>query len=52
MVKGSSLRMGMGGKCVLREARKGKNKLPEKLKVQNKGWLGKEASFHTQEFSV
>lgn len=53
IVKGSSSGMGMGGKCVLRGARKGKkNKLPEKLKVKNKDWLGKKGSFCTQEFSV
>lgn len=33
--------MGMSGKYVLRETREGKNKLSEKLEVQNKGWLSK-----------
>lgn len=41
------------GKCVLREARKGKEKkLPEKPEVENKDWLGKGALFHTEEFIV
>lgn len=52
-VKESSSEMRMDGKCVLREAREGKEKkLPEKPEVQNKDWLGKEALFHTEEFIV
>lgn len=53
MVKESSSGMRTDGKCVLREAKEGKEKkLPEKPEVQNKDWLGKEALFHTEEFIV
>lgn len=45
--------MRMSGKYPLREASEGRwSKLPEKPKLQNKDWLGKEALFHTQEFVV
>lgn len=45
--------MRMDGKCVLKEAREGKEKkLPEKPEVQNKDWLSKEALFRTEEFIV
>lgn len=50
-VNESSSGMRMDGKCVLREAREGKEKkFPEKAEVQNKDWLGKETLFHTEEF--
>lgn len=43
----------MSGKYLLREASEGRrSKLPEKPKLQNKDWLGKEALFHRQEFVV